>query len=281
MAQNALTVTQSNPTPPTNIPSTGVTGPNPPNYQRVCYANPFNMSAVAADGSGGRPVQTIPGVGVNQNPPPYYDDGAAGSPVVFAANAAAVVAGLSATDNNTGTTPGTNNAGAGGTGFNSASGSYPGVANGLVPGSNSLSHEGAGTETLATQTYSGAIYAPVALTTVGAGPALVKATTDAGAPVSPNSTHPSSLSPVFANNPTLTSIASIASGVGTGTCSATGTNFTRQSVLVVNGISYPTTFVSATNITAVTPKKATAGTLPVSVVTGGVVTTATVNWTFT
>jgi hypothetical protein len=108
---------------------------------------------------------------------------------------------------------------------------------------------------------------------------LVKATTDAGAPVSPNSLHASSLSP--ATNPALTSIASIASGGGTGTCTATGTNFTRQSVLNVNGISYPTTWVSATSITCTAPKKATAGTLPVYVVTGGVVQTATVNWTFT
>src|SRR5207342_1423123 len=95
---------------------------------------------------------------------------------------------------------------------------------------------------------------------------------------SPNSTHASSLSPAV--NPTLTSIASIASGGGTGTCSATGTGFTRQSVLWVNGISYPTTFVSATNITATTAKRPTAGTWPVYVVTGGVITTATVNWTF-
>jgi hypothetical protein len=140
--------------------------------------------------------------------------------------------------------------------------------------------EGAGTETLFTQTYSAAILAPVVLTTVGAGPALVKATTDAGAPVSPNATHASSLSPV--TNPTLTSVsAGGASGGGTATCTATGTGFTRQSVLNINGINYPTTFVSATSLTAVAPKKATSGNLPVVVITGGAVVTAPQNWVFT
>jgi hypothetical protein len=278
MPQSALTVTPPNPTPPTNFACTGVTGPNPPNYTRQQYANMGDMTAVAADGSGGRPDQTTPGVGVNPNPPPYYDDGSALTPTAFAASVAALTGGTSAADNNTGTTPGTNAAGAGGTGFNSVLGSYPGVASGLVPAATSATAEGLGTETLNTASYSSAIYAPIALTTVGAGPALVKATTDAGAPVSPNSLHASSLSP--ATNPALTSIATIASGGGTGTCSATGTNFTRQSVLVVNGVSYPTTFVSATNITATTAKRPTAGTWPVYVVTGGVITTATVNWTF-
>ena len=275
MAQSALTVTPPNPTPPTNFSTTGATGPNPPNFTRQQYANPQNLTAVAADGSGGRPQSPY---GVNPNPPPYYDDGSALTPTAFAASVAALTGGTSAADNNTGTTPGTNAAGAGGTGFNSVLGSYPGVASGLVPAAASATAEGLGTETLATASYSSAIYAPIALTTVGSGPALVKATTDAGAPVSPNANHASSLSP--ATNPALTSIASIASGGGTGTCSATGTNFTRQSVLVVNGVSYPTTFVSSTNITATTAKRPTAGTWPVYVVTGGVISTATVNWTF-
>jgi hypothetical protein len=275
MAQSQLTVTPPNPTPPTNFSTTGVTGPNPPNFTRQQYANPQNLTAVAADGSGGRPQSPY---GVNPNPPPYYDDGSALTPTAFAASVAALTGGTSAADSGTGTTAGTNAAGAGGTGFNSVLGSYPGVASGLVPAAASATAEGLGTETLATASYSSAIYAPIALTTVGSGPALVKATTDAGAPVSPNANHASSLSP--ATNPALTSIASIASGGGTGTCSATGTNFTRQSVLVVNGVSYPTTFVSATNITATTAKRPTAGTWPVYVVTGGVITTATVNWTF-
>jgi len=278
MAQSALTVTPPNPTPPTNFSTTGATGPNPPNFTRQQYANPQNLTAVAADGSGGRPQSPY---GVNPNPPPYYDDGAALTATAFAASVAALTGGTSAADNNTGTTPGTNAAGAGGTGFNSVLGSYPGVASGLVPAAASATAEGLGTETLATASYSSAIYAPIALTTVGSGPNLVKATTDAGAPVSPNSLHASSLSP--ATNPTLTSVtgASNVSGVGTTTLTATGTGFTRQSVIWSNGIAYPTTFVSATSLTCTAPKKATAGTLPVYVVTGGSVVTATQNWTFT
>ena len=62
---------------------------------------------------------------------------------------------------------------------------------------------------------------------------------------------------------------------------ATGTGFNRQSVIWSNGIAYPTTFVSATSLTCTAPKRPTAGTYPVKVVTGGAVETATVNWTFT
>jgi len=98
----------------------------------------------------------------------------------------------------------------------------------------------------------------------------------------PNQQHASSLSP--ATNPTLSSVtgASNVSGVGTTTLTATGVGFTKQSVIWVNGVSYPTTFVSSTSLTAANVlKKTTAGTLPVVVVTGGVVTTASVNWTLT
>ncbi|HZD62100.1 MAG TPA: hypothetical protein VE200_04820 [Xanthobacteraceae bacterium] len=98
----------------------------------------------------------------------------------------------------------------------------------------------------------------------------------------PNAQHASSLSP--ATNPTLTSVtgASNVSGVGTTTLTATGVGFTRQSQIVSNGVTYPTTFVSSTSLTAANvTKKTTAGTLPVYVLTGGVVQTNTVNWTFT
>ena len=273
MAQSALTVTPPGPTPPTNFATTGATGPNPPNFTRQNYANMGNMSAVAADGSGGRPQAPY---GVNPNPPPYYDDGAAGTATIFAAPVAALAGGTSAADNNTGTTPGTNNAGAGGTGFNSVAGTYPGAAAGAVPAAASAAAEGAGTETLFTQTYPGTIYAPVALTTVGSGPAQSAASILAG----PNGSHASTLSP--ATNPALTSAGpTVASGGGTAPLTATGTNFTKQSVIVSNGIAYPTTFVSSTSLTCTAAKKATAGTLPVYVVTGGVHQTATQNWTFT
>jgi hypothetical protein len=98
----------------------------------------------------------------------------------------------------------------------------------------------------------------------------------------PNAQHASSLSPT--TNPTLTSVtgASNVSGVGTTTLTATGVGFTRQSQINVNGVVYPTTFVSSTSLTAANvTKKTTAGTLPVFVVTGGAVQTATVNWTLT
>jgi hypothetical protein len=98
---------------------------------------------------------------------------------------------------------------------------------------------------------------------------------------SPNGDHASSLSPT--TNPTLTSISpnSSASGAGNVTLTCTGTNFTPQSVIYVNGVAQVTTFVSKTSLTASVAKKATAGTWPVTVVTGGVVTTAAQTWTFT
>jgi hypothetical protein len=265
MAQSALTVTPPSPTPPTNMSCTGATGPNPPNFTRGTYADWLDNTK----------FDTLP--------PPYFDDGAAGAVGTFAANTAALASGTSAADNNTGTTPGTAAGGAGGTGFNSVSGTYPGATNGVVPASTSVPHEAAGTETSATGAGNISYAYPGGGTQdtskmYGVGPALTAPT--AANPVfgSINGAHASTLSP--ATNPALTSIATIASGGGTGTCSATGTNFTRQSVLVVNGVSYPTTFVSATNITATTAKRPTAGTWPVYVITGGVVTTLTVNWTF-
>jgi hypothetical protein len=240
MAQSALTVTPPNPTPPTNFGFTGATPPNPPNYTKLTYADWLDNTKF------------------DTNPPPYYDDGSAGSNVVFATNIAALASGTGATSGGTENT-------------------YPGAAGGAVPASTSVPHEGAGTETLATQSYSAAIYNPAgALTTVGVGPALSAASIAAG----PNASHASSLSPT--TNPTLTSVsAGGASGVGNATCTATGTNFTRQSVLNINGINYPTTFVSSTSLTASAPKKATAGNLPVVVITGGAVTTAPQNWVFT
>jgi hypothetical protein len=255
---------------------TGATPPNPPNYTRQSY---INWVGVGGTDGAGNPILKP----AASNPPPFFDDGSAASGLVFATNTAALTSGVSASDTGTGTTISTANAGAGGDGVNSVVGTYPGATSGLVPASASGAHEGAGTELSSTGPNNINYTYPSgnALDTnkmVSAGPALVKATTDAGAPVSPNSLHASSLSP--ATNPTLTSIASIASGGGTGTCTCTGTNFTRQSVINSNGIFYPTTWTSATTISCTAAKKATAGTLPVYVLTGGVVQTATVNWTF-
>jgi len=96
----------------------------------------------------------------------------------------------------------------------------------------------------------------------------------------PNATHPSTLTP-----PGVTTLASISptstvSGAGTQLLTATGTNFTKQSVIVVNAVPQTTTFVSNTSITATVTKKATAGTWPVIVNTGGA-QTAPQTWTFT
>jgi hypothetical protein len=84
MAQNAQTVTNPNPTPPTNLVFVGSTPPNPLNYDPTCYDNPH---------------------GVNSGTPPYFDDGVTNaqygqsfnepslSRIVFAANHAALAVG--------------------------------------------------------------------------------------------------------------------------------------------------------------------------------------------
>jgi hypothetical protein len=189
-----------------------------------------------------------------------------------------------------GTYPGT------GTGFGTVNATVNNV--GPVPASTSVAAEGAGTELTATATYaasvlvpgSGPSYLPAAgawtagdpggpLRTFGCGPTLPAPATT-GLIASPNQAHASSLSP--AANPTLTTAGpTVASGGGTAPLTATGTGFTRQSVIVSNGIAYPTTFVSSTSLTCTAAKKATSGTLPVYVITGGAVVTATQNWTFT
>jgi hypothetical protein len=71
------------------------------------------------------------------------------------------------------------------------------------------------------------------------------------------------------------------SGAGTQLLTATGTGFTKLSQIVVNGVPQATTFVSATSLTATVQKKASAGTWPVTVLTGGAVVTAPQTWTFT
>jgi hypothetical protein len=265
MAQSALTVTAPNPTPPTNFGFTGVTGPNPPNFTKASYANPFNLTAINSPVlyTDGRPQSPY---GVNQTPPPYYDDGTAGATATFAANVAALASGTGATSGGTENTyPGTGTPPFG-----------PGMV-GAVPASTSVAHEGAGTETLFTQSYNPAVLVPITLTAVGCGPALT-----AGVMPVPNQSHASSLSP--ATNPALTSITpgSTVSGVGTTTLTCTGTNFTRLSVIYVNGVAQPTTFASSTSLTsAAVTKKTSAGPWPVVVITGGVVTTAAQTWTFT
>ena len=242
MSQSALTVTTPNPTPPTNMSFTGATPPNVPNYTKNTYNDPKNWSYVNP----------------KDFPPPYFAGGAAGALHTYATNTAALASGSATT--------------AGGT-----EGNY-GAIGVAVPASTSVAHEGAGTEVTVlapgniVHTYPGA----VTMNTSQSVSDLGNYTT------TPNGQHASSLSPTAAT--TLTSITpgSTVSGVGQTTLAATGTNFTRQSVIYVNGVAQTTTYVSSTSLNAASvTKKTTAGSWPVTVVTAGAVTTAAQTWTFT
>ena len=289
MAQSAATVTPPNPTPPTNMSFTGVTGPNPPNFTKVNYAEPFG--ARNADGS--FVDESPPGVRQNPNPPPYFDDAAGGvaNTLTFAANTAALAGGTGATSGGTeGTFPGTDTAP-----FDTPN------RVGAVPAPTSVAHEGTGIEQTVTQTYAagvmvpgvGTTYLPVGAAWAAGDPGGPVRTMSTNAPAltqgtmpQPNATHASSLSP--ATNPTLASISpttTTAGASGTDVITATGTGFNSQSVMWVHHVAIaglmpqpvPTTFVSATSLTGVVPKRPTAA--PAStiiyVVTGGVVTTVT------
>ena len=255
MAQSALTVTTPNPTPPTNMSCTGATPPNVPNFTKATYADWLDNTKF------------------DTAAPPYFDDGAAGSVYVFATNTAALASGTGATSGGTeGTWPGTG----------TAPFTVPNMG-GPVPASSSVAHEAAGTETSSTgagnltYTYPGGGTQDTNKM-VGVGPALTAASIAAG----PNASHASSLSP--ATNPTLTTIAPTTAVSGTGTTAltaVTGVGFTRQSVIYANGVAIPTVFVSSTTLTGTMPKKATAGTWPITVVTGGVVTTTAQTFTWT
>ena len=239
MAQSALTVTPPSPTPPTNMSFTGATPPNPPNYTKLTYADWYDNTTF------------------NTSPAPFFDDGTAGALTAFAANTAALASGTGAT--------------AGGT-----EGSYPGAANGVVPASTSVAHEGAGTEVVWTAA------------STNPGPlGQLQAVSDLGAyTLTPNASHASYLTGTAGVATPTTSVASGASnvsGAGTTLLTVTGTNFNRSSVVYVNGVAQTTNYVSATSLTVTNaPKRATAGTLPVTVVNGagGTPSNAT-NWTFT
>jgi hypothetical protein len=318
MAQSSITVTPPSPTPPTNMAFVGVTGPNPPNYRRNTYDNPFNLDANRQP-----VVSPVSVTGVNPNPPPWFDDAAGGVAGVgpgtgavlpaFKTNAAALTAGVSSADTGTGITVSTVATGAGGTGVNSERATYPGTLTplpptlnaappnqlGLVPASTSVAAEGAGTEVVLQKVYGSAAtdYNPnTFLPYSGTGGGIAGAVTGTwqmvvastgpsgftGVANSPNGAHASSLSPL--TNPTLTSITPTTAVSGTGTVAltaVTGVGFTPQSVVYANGVAIPTVYVSSTTLTATMPKKATSGPWPITVVTGGVVTTLpqTFSWT--
>ena len=97
----------------------------------------------------------------------------------------------------------------------------------------------------------------------------------------PNKDHASSKAP--ATPPTIVGLvpaSTSAAGGGTMALTVNGTGFRGDSQIFVNSIPYTTTFIDATKLSAANVQKRTsAGTLPVTVVTGGVATSAT-NWTF-
>jgi hypothetical protein len=96
----------------------------------------------------------------------------------------------------------------------------------------------------------------------------------------PNASHASSLNGSAAATITALAPPSPASGPGNVALTVTGTGFTRASQVYINGNPQSTVWVSPTSLTvANAPKKATAGTQAVTVMTGGVSTAAT-NWTF-
>jgi hypothetical protein len=114
---------------------------------------------------------------------------------------------------------------------------------------------------------------------VSCGPVATQATRDAG----PNASHASTLSGSAIPTTSAASGASNVSGAGTTLLTVTGTNFNRSSVVYVSGVAQTTNYVSATSLTVTNAqKRATAGTLPVTVVNGagGTPSNAT-NWTFT
>jgi hypothetical protein len=236
--------------------SVGATAPNPPNFTKVNYAEPYGDLDANGNWTG---TSLTPGDRKNPNPPPYFDDGAAGSLVAFAANTAALASGTGAT--------------AGGT-----EGSYPGAANGVVPASTSVAHEGAGTEVVVTP--------PGNIQYTFPGSVVVDTTrmvSDLGAYTStPNASHASYLTGGAVPTTTATS-AGGASGAGTTLLTVTGTNFNRSSVVYVDGVAQTTNYVSATSLTVTNaPKKATTGNRAVTVVNGvgGTPSNAT-NWVFT
>ena len=111
---------------------------------------------------------------------------------------------------------------------------------------------------------------------IGAGPAITP-----GVLVTPNASHPSTLSGSAVPTCTGATGVSNVSGTGTTQLTVTGTNFNRASVVNISGIPQPTNYVSATSLTVTNAqKKATSGNLPVTVTSNGI-TTASTNWVFT
>jgi hypothetical protein len=134
-------------------------------------------------------------------------------------------------------------------------------------------HEGKGSEVVVT--------APGSSVIAGA---ETKSFSDMGNYTStPNSSHASCLS--NAVTPTISGVsAGGASGPGTTLLTVTGTNYTRASVVYVDGVAQTTNYVSPTSLTVTNaPKKSSAGNRAVTVSSASVggTTTAPTNWVFT
>jgi len=248
MAQSALTVTNPNPTPPTNMSFSGATPPNPPNYTKNTY------------------IDWLADTDSDTYPPPYLecDASTAGSLVLFAAATSALTSGSGATGGGT-------------------EGTYPGAASGTVPASTSTTPEGAGTEVSVlaagniVHTYPGAVTMNTSQT-CSAGPTQTAATIAAG----PNASHASTMNP--GTNPALASISpttAAAAASGTQAITCTGTNFTNQCRIWVDNMQRDTTFTSATTISCTVNKKPSAGTWLVDVKLGGVAVPSTRTFTWT
>jgi hypothetical protein len=98
--------------------------------------------------------------------------------------------------------------------------------------------------------------------------------------VTPNASHPSSQSPGTVTITGLVPASTQGSG-GTMTLTVNGTGFEEESIVNINGVPNATQYNSATQLQAENaPKKTSAGTWPVTVVTNGVASAAS-TWTFT
>jgi hypothetical protein len=278
MAQSSITTTPHNPSPPTNVASgyANLAQIFPPNVSLHSTVPPTlsladNVYGVI-DATPGGPasgdpwhpgVTTLNGVSTGNSAPPYLDDGITQSAT-----------------------------------WNSINEKSPTVVSGVVfaaPASGPAA-EGAGTEVLVTQTYAtGILVSGSAATYLPTGQTPAWAEGAAGGPVrmtsclgnftgvanSPNGSHASSLSPIAATTLTTATPGNTTAGAGNTTLAVVGTNFTSQSVVWYGGVAYPTVFNSPTSLSvAAVPKKATAGAIPVTVVTAGATTTASVNATY-
>ena len=99
-----------------------------------------------------------------------------------------------------------------------------------------------------------------------------------------NQQHASSLTPVIASNPTLTTLTpafTAAGGTGTQGLTVTGTNFTPGCRIWVNNQERSTTYVSATSLSTTFNKSNAAGVWNVDVKLGGVAVPSTKQFTWT